>query len=169
LIERGVSEQGAMELATQFSLPSIQETIAYVDWLSKQPKNTPKNIPAFLVSAIRDGYAIPESFKRKQSQPSSSNSTRGVQVPRTEKKANSTQGVSKPMSPDSAEEDSKALLSFLHGLSKEDASRFEEEAVASANRFSGQTYRRLQKNNDSLAAALRMQIMLDHYRKSKVA
>jgi len=169
LIQRGVSEQGATELATQFSLPSIQETIEYVDWLSKQPKNTPKNIPAFLVSAIRDGYAIPESFKRKQSQPSSSNSTRGVQVPRTEKKANSTQGVSKPMSPDSGEEDSKALLSFLHGLSKEDASRFEEEAVASANRFSGQTYRRLQKNNDSLAAALRMQIMLDHYRKSKVA
>ena len=61
------------------------------------------------------------------------------------------------------------MQTYLQGLSKEDASRFEEEAVASANRFSGQTYRRLQKDNDSLAAALRMQIILDHFRKSKVA
>ncbi len=165
LIERGVSELGAMELATQFSLPSIQETIAYVDWLSKQPKNTPKNIPAFLVAAIRDGYAIPESFKQKQSQLLGNIGAKRVQASQTEKKATAKPGAPKPHSPDSSEEDSKTVLSYLQGLSKEDASRFEEEAVASANRFSVQTYRRLQRNNDSLAAALRMQIMVDHYRK----
>ena len=169
LIQRGVSEQGAMELSSQYSLSSIQETIVYVDWLSKQPKNTPKNIPAFLVSAIRDGYAIPESFKRKPSQTSGSVGTKGVQVLQTEKKARAKTRVSKPQSPDSSEEDAKAVLSYLQGLSKEDATRFEEDAVSSANRFSVQTYRRLQRNNDSLAAALRMQIMADHYRKSKVA
>jgi hypothetical protein len=165
LITRGVSEQGALELTAQYSLTSIKEAIAYVDWLSTQPKNKPKKIPAFLVCAIRDRYLIPESFRKNQSQSSVNSGRIFTKASPIQKNAGQKPEVSKMPSPDFAQEESKAVQSYLQGLSKEDASSFEKAAMASANRFSIQTYKRLQKNNDSLASAVRTQIMIDHYRK----
>jgi len=135
LIELGVSKQGAMELASQFSLPSIQETIAYVDWLSKQPKNTPKNVPVFLVSAIRDGYAISESFrKRKESE----GRKQSDKVKRdVERRSKGVVGISKP----AEDVEIKAVRSHLITLSEEQASEFEAVAIMNGNCLTVATYR----------------------------
>ena len=161
LIYRAVFEQGAIKLATQFSLPSIQETIAYVDWLSKQPKNTPKNIPAFLISAIRDGYAIPESFRKRkegEGRKPSDKTTRDV-----ERRSKGVVVVSKP----AEDVEIEAVRSHLATLSEEQASEFEAAAIMNGNCLTVATYKRKLGSNVALAGALKWRLMAVHYRRTK--
>lgn len=153
LTSRGVSELGAKELATLYSHQKITETIRYVDWLSRQPKNAPKNIAAFLVAAIRDEYKVPASFRKAPAAQAASS-------PRKAIKTRAQETV------DSADLEVLAKTKeYFESLPTDEAIAFEYAAIASGNRFVVQTYERLKENNDSLFEEIRWNLLRSYFTK----
>ena len=148
LTERGISKQSIDELLASHTEQEIASKIAYVDWLSKQPGKAPHNPSAFLVSAIRDNYVVPDSFAKDTRKPTKKSTPRRP----------------KPATTNDEENDSK-LTEFLDSLSQPEREAFEEKALTDGNRFVLDTYQRLIAKNDERAKYIRWSLIRDYFNK----
>ena len=66
LIQRGVTEATAVELASDHDAATIEAKLEVLDWLvAKKDKRVSKSPAGYLVDSIRKGYAEPKGFESK--------------------------------------------------------------------------------------------------------
>jgi hypothetical protein len=65
LVAKGVAKSTAEILVADFPPGQVEEKIQYLDWLvSRKNRRAPANIAGFLVSAIRNDYALPKECSK---------------------------------------------------------------------------------------------------------
>jgi len=114
-----------------------------------------------LVSAVRDGYSIPESFRKRkdgEGRKPSDKVKRDV-----ERRSKGVVVVSKP----SEDVEIEVVRSQLATLSEGQASEFEAAAIMNVNCLTVATYKRKLGSNAALAEALNWRMMAAHYRRTK--
>lgn len=159
LISRGVAECIAEQFAKEYPRERIEEKVRFFDTLmGNNDSRVLKNPAGFLVSAIRDDYAVPKTRARA----AGSGKRPGLKsetVPSAPAPKNEMGGRRET----SADADRIARLrAYEQPLTAVEKQELERRAVASANTFEQQTYERLRATNQVLFGQLRDKIVITY-------
>jgi hypothetical protein len=149
LVQRGVHQEMAQDLATTYAENLIREKLFWFDWLVKRnDKRVARNAPGFLVSAIREDYVVAKQFRKQSGD--------------TQHKAKSAPASAVHRVIPEVDIELTRLRDHLAALSAEQRNELESAAVAAAPRLAQQRYRHLQSLNGPAFESLRLGL-IDKY------
>lgn len=150
LTGRGVNQKVARELASQFTEERIEDKIRMHDSLvSAGDRRISRNPAGFLTAAIRHDYQAPPAEKK----------------PHAARVAHSNPDRSKPVAKPPAVEQPDLFKEYWSGLSLDEQTRLERDALNHASRFHRETLRRLESTDHSLLSVTRLQIVREFWTK----
>jgi hypothetical protein len=152
LIARGVTPAVAADLAASHPAERIRERIEMFDWLSeKKDKRVSKNPGGYLAESIRKAYVAPKGFESKaeQERKRAAEAERRRKAEEAKKRAEAEQ-----LAREQAEQ--KRIADYLETLTQSEREALEAEAIAKANPFFAQSYRRAKGNPESEARYLKL-------------
>jgi hypothetical protein len=138
LIARGVTPVVAAGLAESHPAEHIQERIEVFDWLSgKKDRRVSKNPGGYLAESIRKGYVSPNGFESKTAREKK-------QADELERKRQVEEAKQRTEAEEKAREEADQLRvsAYLDSLTSEEREALRAEALAKANPFFAQQYRR---------------------------
>ena len=152
LIARGVTPAVAAGLVESHPTEHIQERIEVFDWLSeKKDKRVSKNPGGYLAESIRKGYVPPKGFESKIAREKK-------QADELERTRQAEEAKRRTEAEERAREEAEQLRvsDYLDSLTPEEREALQAEALAKANPFFAQQYRRSKGNAKSEARYLRL-------------
>jgi hypothetical protein len=151
LVAFGVTRTTAVVLVAEHPEERIVRHLEMALWLQRQPgSGGVKNLPGYLVKAVKEDYAPPAGFAPKPKKT----------VPR---KPSPHVEASPPDSPEQAKE-REELDALWDGMEADEQRRFEADALGSAEGFLLKQYR--STGSGSLFQAVRRRILDDHLRRT---
>lgn len=159
LESRGVSSKVAAELSLQFAPEKVQEKLELFDWfLARNDKRMGENPAGFLVKAIREDYVLPKGFKttaKREEEQAASASKKA--------RAAAEKDLKETLRKRAEENRRQPLWDYWNGLSAEEQSELELEAVEQSDSFRRKRYLASQQSGNLESAAMyREMILLDH-------
>jgi hypothetical protein len=152
LIARGVTPVVAAGLAGSHPDERIQERIEIFDWLSeKKDRRVSKNPGGYLAESIRKGYVPPKGFESKTAREKK-------QADELERKRQAEEAKRRTEADERTREEADQLRvsAYLDSLTPEEREAFQAEALAKANPFFAQQYRRSKGDAKSEARYLKL-------------
>jgi hypothetical protein len=152
LIERGVTAATAAELLLGHPEDRIRAKLEVFDWLmGKKDRRVQKSPAGYLVESIRDDYATPKGFESKADRDKRLQAEAERQQRAEEAKL---RAAAEQKAREQAEE--ARIRSYYDSLAPEAQEQLRTEALAAANSFFSQQYRRNQKDPELSAKYLRL-------------
>jgi hypothetical protein len=152
LSDRGVTPATAAELVAGFVEEHIQARIDVFDWLiAKKDKRVTKSPAGYLADSIRKGYAPPKGFESK--------ADREMRLQaEAEKQQRAEEAKRRATAEQTAREEAEQArtAAYLDSLSAEQREKLQADALASANSFFLQQYRRSKGNPEGEARYLKL-------------
>ena len=152
LAERGVTASTAAELVQQYPAEAIRAKIEVLDWLSgKKDKRVSKNPGGYLAESIRKGYVPPKGFESKAAREKN-------QADELERKRQAEEAKRRTEAEERTREgaDQLRVSAYLDSLTPEEREALQDEALATANPFFAQQYRRSKGDAKSEARYLKL-------------
>lgn len=154
LVNRGVRLKVANALVRRANEDCIRDRIAFHDYLvGRKDQRIARSSAGFLVQSIQQEYKLPWEFVRNQ--PSHD---RGPSSPRP---------TEKDVRPGADEADAIAFEDFWQGLSQEQRTAFEDEAMRESAPFLRKHYLDLRPMGGSLFVATRHALLMDAFRRQE--
>ena len=163
LIARGVTPVTAAELVTAFVEEHIQARIEVFDWLAaKKDKRVSKNPAGYLADSIRKGYAAPKGFEAKADR------EKRLQA-EAEKRQKAEEAKRRAEADEHARQEAEQarIRPYFDSLSPEEQERLRADALANANSFFMQQYRR--NENDPAISGRYLKLIIDTHISSLLA
>ena len=152
LIARGVTPVTAAELVGSYPAEHVETQVEVFDWLAaKQDRRVSKSPGGYLAESIRKDYAAPKGFEsraereRKQTQERERRRKAEEAKRRTEAEQQAREAA-----------EQARIQGYLDSLTAEERAALQAEALANANPFFAQQYRRGKGNPESEARYLKL-------------